>query len=468
MVFDDAMLPLLRPLAPISIRPTPASRIRVGDVVAYRSGGSIRSRRVIASLREGGRELRVLQGDNRFDAEPPLPAEELLGRVVRVGARDLTGFAARLAGRLLAFLSRAYPACCRRLAARLPRGRRRAVELATRLHPTILYNRAVARGRPRARAAAPSGAALRPLREEDDAELSRLWNECFPGRPMDAGRFRREFRASPWFSPADCWLAEADGRAVGFLLAGDRGGDAGVIECLGVRPAWRRRGVATALLERALAGLRGRGLRVCRTGRFPAPEEGAAAAAFLSAAGFEAADFGQRAALRRQDWDPAVAGRLRAGLREAGVEVRPARVEDRGRLEEAVRRWRQRWHQPADMGAYVVAEAGGRMLGYCRALMHEETAPYDQFDWLWDAAPRAGESSVGFVYVDPGRRAEGLGAALVACAIDELHRRGFRTLYGNDIRLPGLMIRYRRWGFRPEGGVITMSRRLDREEDADE
>ncbi len=71
------------------------------------------------------------------------------------------------------------------------------------------------------------------------------------------------------FDRADCgiWLAAAGDRAIGFALAevepGARAGDPGAagswVHELWVDPQWRRRGVASALVDRALDFLRERG-----------------------------------------------------------------------------------------------------------------------------------------------------------------------------------------------------------------
>jgi mycothiol synthase len=60
----------------------------------------------------------------------------------------------------------------------------------------------------------------------------------------------------------DAWVAELDGRIVGAVLCDwKRNGDWGGVQTLGVRPAWRRRGMGEALLRAAFAELFRRGER---------------------------------------------------------------------------------------------------------------------------------------------------------------------------------------------------------------
>lgn len=67
----------------------------------------------------------------------------------------------------------------------------------------------------------------------------------------------------PRFDPSLWFLAEADGRAIGVCLARastPEASEVGDVRDLGVVPAWRRRGVAMALLRTALGAFRARGL----------------------------------------------------------------------------------------------------------------------------------------------------------------------------------------------------------------
>jgi ribosomal protein S18 acetylase RimI-like enzyme len=75
-----------------------------------------------------------------------------------------------------------------------------------------------------------------------------------------AGRWRsgsRGFTGEPNFLPGASFCAVRDGRPVGFVVSGD-----GWIGQVGVDPAHRRSGLATALVTEARARMRARGTSV--------------------------------------------------------------------------------------------------------------------------------------------------------------------------------------------------------------
>ena len=113
----------------------------------------------------------------------------------------------------------------------------------------------------------PEGLDIRPFRlEADERVLYELMNEAFEDHfrqsqePFDAWRARLLGHAD--FDP-ELWAIAWDGdEAAGGLIAYDHG-DLGWVKGLGVRRPWRRRGLGTALLARALAAFFARGqLRV--------------------------------------------------------------------------------------------------------------------------------------------------------------------------------------------------------------
>jgi ribosomal protein S18 acetylase RimI-like enzyme len=93
-----------------------------------------------------------------------------------------------------------------------------------------------------------AGFAIRGMREEDYDALVDLWGSAgLPYHPQGRdgrARLTRELGTSM----AVFLVAEADGRLIGSLL-GTTDGRKGWMNRLAVRPGWRRRGVATALLQ---------------------------------------------------------------------------------------------------------------------------------------------------------------------------------------------------------------------------
>ncbi|MCC6340077.1 MAG: GNAT family N-acetyltransferase [Acidimicrobiia bacterium] len=109
----------------------------------------------------------------------------------------------------------------------------------------------------------PDGIAIRAFRPGIDEELVHdAMDEAFSGTFRYTPRPLREWIAlqvgHPSFDP-DLWLVACDGdKPIGGILAHEAN-DYAFLSDLGVRPVWRRRGVASALLDRMLSDLKERG-----------------------------------------------------------------------------------------------------------------------------------------------------------------------------------------------------------------
>jgi len=111
----------------------------------------------------------------------------------------------------------------------------------------------------------------RTFRNDDPPGLVKVWNEAFPGRgsvPLPTPSALEEYVfAKPYFDPAGLIVAVEDGQTLGFAHAGfgpspnesTLSTSTGVVCVLGVRPAYRRRGIGSELLRRSEAYLAGRG-----------------------------------------------------------------------------------------------------------------------------------------------------------------------------------------------------------------
>ena len=153
----------------------------------------------------------------------------------------------------------------------------------------------------------------------DNAEWARCYCQFYRvPRALDWKAFTAEQNrvaasASIACGEAEGYLAKADGAVVGWLHAAPRHKlphaferlrveapeidvpphDAAVIVCFVVAPAWRRRGVATALLDGALADLAARGIAIVDAFPFKAGESTSATdhyhgpAALFASRGFE-------------------------------------------------------------------------------------------------------------------------------------------------------------------------------------
>src|SRR5262249_57761740 len=113
----------------------------------------------------------------------------------------------------------------------------------------------------------------------DPPGLVDVWNEAFTGRGAaqlrNASPLERHVFAKPYFDPEGLIVAVDDQVHVGFVHAGfgpnrnetSLNYTSGVICLLGVRPAYRDRGVGSELLDRGVAYLRAKGARTIFAGQ---------------------------------------------------------------------------------------------------------------------------------------------------------------------------------------------------------
>ena len=114
----------------------------------------------------------------------------------------------------------------------------------------------------------PPGIALRAYRAADDERLRDGINDVFRDDPffarLSAERFRADYLDAPGMDPGLWVLAwdeeELAGFALGFAAWHGVNGS-GEVKSVGVRPAWRRRGLAESLVRSAFGRLHARGLR---------------------------------------------------------------------------------------------------------------------------------------------------------------------------------------------------------------
>jgi GNAT superfamily N-acetyltransferase len=114
---------------------------------------------------------------------------------------------------------------------------------------------------------------LRQYSIHDVQQITGLWNRCLPADPISREIFEEKILLDPNFDIAGCTVAERDGQVIGFthalvrrtplpwgfesLFEHDR--EVGWIFAIFVDQPFRRRGIGTALLDRALDYLRSAG-----------------------------------------------------------------------------------------------------------------------------------------------------------------------------------------------------------------
>ncbi len=109
---------------------------------------------------------------------------------------------------------------------------------------------------------------MRPLRIEDYPQIYRLWKSCEGVDINDIDESREGIEKYLKRNPYTCFVEERDGKIVGVIMAG-HDGRRGTLHHLAVDRQYRRRGIGTALCEKAMEALKEEGigkagLFVCR------------------------------------------------------------------------------------------------------------------------------------------------------------------------------------------------------------
>ncbi len=320
------------------------------------------------------------------------------------------------------------------------------------------------------------GITVRNFCENDIRVIVNLWNACFPSKPMDEAHFKSRICGSAWFSPEGCRVALKGGKIIGFVLASERKYRCGenpfkgtcFIESIGVDASERRNGVGSLLIKTSVDFFKTKGCSNFETSYFYVPDVrqgyllSGTASDFFGSLGFRITDSGQSFRLNSALWD---GKRLRSAftrLNNKGFTFKAADISEKPVLENAIRRWGKRWHYPdfvdqERMKTYIICTKDTKIVGYCRATQQRDALTYDELDWIWDASVDRGRGSVGFLFVDSEYRSEGIGAVLVAKALDTLFNSGCVEVHGYTSLKP-LQSRYRKWGCQVTGSVVNMNR----------
>jgi len=117
---------------------------------------------------------------------------------------------------------------------------------------------------PRQQSGTPDDVSIRSFRPgQDERTVYEVWRDSFADHWGSVERAYEDWAAGsfelPHFDPSLWFLAEASGRVVGITLGEPFGAD-GHISTVGVLSPWRRRGIGAAMLERAFAAFRERGI----------------------------------------------------------------------------------------------------------------------------------------------------------------------------------------------------------------
>jgi ribosomal protein S18 acetylase RimI-like enzyme len=277
----------------------------------------------------------------------------------------------------------------------------------------------------------------RSFRNSDPPGLAQVWNEAFTGRgavPLrHSSPLERHAFCKPYFDPAGLIVAVEDDVCVGFAHAGFGPNNtetglshaSGVTCAIGVRPAYRRRGIGSELFRRCEAYLRERGARTLWAGPMPplnpfyfglyggSDQPGflisdADAAPFLEAHGYQPADTCLVFQRRLDQALNIVDGRFPALRRQFEVRVESAMS-------------RKSWWQECTLGPLELIEFRLVEAQTSAVAARTEVWEMELFSWRW------GLPAVGIVdlVVRDDLRRQGLGKFLLTSLLRYLQEQYF-------------------------------------------
>lgn len=303
--------------------------------------------------------------------------------------------------------------------------------------------------------------------------IAALWNAaCGSGLAVTSRLVELNLR-SPRGVLQVGWFSRINGEPVGLILASAYRGDPtvtppdiGWVDALAVSPTAQRRGIGSALLNKAEEWLRAQGCTQARLGgglRYFVP---GLPAELKNERFFSKRGYDNRAENSRV-WDvgrdlggekPGFFAKLRLG-KNPGFLVRPARSDDADALRdfftrEFPGRWRYEFEQyladGGDIGDYTILLTERGLDAFCQITFEDSLRPIEHF--YMHALPRPW-GQAGPLGVSADRRGSGLGAVIVDGALERLRAAGVR---GCVIDWTDLVEFYARFGFTPHREYLIL------------
>lgn len=447
--FGTSMSPFFRPGEELEVKPFEDPAIRPGDVLVFQTQDrsySIESanfpaqvtHRLVRKLRVGDQRVYLTKGDNRLLFDPVVFPDQIVGRVIRAGRKNLTRGIWRRTGRVLAEISYLQAILFQWWMGVPFNGlggfrwseihRKQFLQVVRRiLHGPLPALEAFSNAVGRQIVAGTRGIRVEPWDSSAIEEMAQVWNRSFPKDGTTSERLEKRLFSSPDFDPSQCKVVYRRGRLVGWgfsaviKMAGGRW--IRRVERIALLPEEWRSGTADVLFHRLGSSHPAEFPEVTEWGWMPVQEsrEGF----LLSSEAELAARYGfQPVFLLTLMRFPRERGQefQRKSLRN-GVSVRLWEEGDEGRL--------QREFQAPEYDEQLVTEyfkAGGRpdrvllairdgqIAGISFWLPDEEARSTAQLGgWVWSVAQPPVRRGYGFhVVVDERHRSQGIGSAMIA------------------------------------------------------
>lgn len=133
----SSMHPVSRSGDIITVRPTRVGGISAGDVIVYKAGRRMVAHRLVSKRKENNRVVLICQGDTFMRPDPPIQADQVLGKVVAVSRNGRTVRLDTAKSRLIGFFLTTTSPIRPWLYPILTKVRRRSGRLFTKFSPKL-------------------------------------------------------------------------------------------------------------------------------------------------------------------------------------------------------------------------------------------------------------------------------------------------------------------------------------------
>ncbi len=472
------MLPFFQPGEDIWFKPVSADTIRPGDVVTYRKKPHILvTHRVIKIVKDGDTINFITKGDNRFAWDPIVADHQIIGKVIRIGKRNLNRSRWRWIGRLIASVSYLQGSFYTFLInSRLNQFRHHLEKkrLIPEIRPFAIFRMAssplfwitdfknrLARQQCR-RLIASQGISIKIWTPEDVKAMLEIWNSIFPNHSTSLEHFSKMICNGPWFNPAGCFLMrDKMGRLLGWAFASlhdqNEKYQKGFIEVFALTDAAIQSRATEILTHESLGWFRKNKVRevyigpqwvfgnsligLPRTPLFTA----------LTNAGFYPRILSAELSLKRTDYQP-----LPKTAEDLTFDGNP----DAAKLNQFFERNEplEPVSQNRKKEGILTAIHKNQIVAYCRFLKSAQIKDYSDLSWIWAAGDKRETGYFFHLLVDKDRRKQNFGTQLAMRAFELLFEAGCNEIVLSINQNGFYEDFYTRFGFRKKGRHVSWKR----------
>ncbi len=465
------MLPFFQPGEDIWFKPVSINFIQPGDIITYQEKPYVFvTHRVIKITKHNGKIAFITKGDNRFHWDPLVENDQIVGKVIRAGNRNLNRFWWRWLGRMIAFLSYLQGNLYQRMIqSRLNQFRHHLAQkgLFPKINPFavfrmissplfwITYLRNYFSDWKSRRLMSSQTITIKEWLPEDNEILFKIWNENFPEYRTSQERFNQKFCGGRGFNPSNCFILHDKKNILGWTSANPKG----VIDVLAVTHSAVQDQAAKILIQENLNQFKQNKVKTIYVG----PQR-------LRGDTFEIQHSPFFTALTKTGFYPyhmnIELSLTRSEYRKLSMSSQPnlefTQKPDSAALNHFFDRNKIEMEQTGGKNETTGGLAGilkNKIVCYCRFLTDTQVENYRDINWVWSISePKVPTGYFFRLIVDEELKRKGIGTITAMKAFKSLFDAGCETII-LAVNQNGFYERfYERFGFRKKGCYVAWKR----------